>query len=152
MENTFLYFGYGSSLNPMLVEFRVNETVKLLGKATLRNYAVKFNRQNPDGSARANLIAYENETTYGLLYEINGKKFELLAQTEPFYDLVELEVETENGIKKAFVFISESLEDNIYPQEKYLKCILEAAAENEFPKEYIQKISAQAKAIENTPK
>ncbi len=147
MADTFLYFGYGSSLNQILVEFRVNEPVALLGKAFIKDYSFKFNKENPDGSARGNLVEEKGEKTFGLLYEIGIKKFDLLTQTDPFYDLENRVIETENGPKNAFVFICKTVCERIYPSEEYLNCLLEETRKNEFPEEYIQKIIAQAKAI-----
>ncbi len=146
MEDSFLYFGYGSGLNPTIVEFRVNAPILLLCKGKLRNYAFKFNRLNPDGSARGNLCPVENEETLGLIYQISKSRFELLTMTEPEYDLVEFDVETEEGVKKAFAFICKHTVENIYPEEKYLNHIIEYTINNNFPEEYIQKIKLQAKA------
>ena len=146
MEDSFLYFGYGSGLNPTIVAFRVNEPILLLCKGKLKNHAFKFNRLNPDGSARGNLCPCENEETMGLIYQISKAKFELLAMTEPEYDLVEFEVETEEGVKKAFAFMCKHIEDHIFPEERYLNRIIEDAANLLFPKEYIEKIRQQAKA------
>lgn len=144
MEDTFLYFGYGSSLNIALIEFRINGRVISLERGTLRNYALKFNRLNPDGSARANIIPSENDFTLGILYELPLSKFDLLSQTEPCYDLVEIEVETELGIKKAFTFICKKVVEHLYPLEKYLKIIIEGAELHHFPMSYIELIKEQA--------
>ncbi|MEO5911300.1 MAG: gamma-glutamylcyclotransferase family protein [Pelobium sp.] len=146
MEDSFLYFGYGSGLNPTLVEFCVNETVVFIGKGTLKNYALKFNRLNPDGSARGNLIYLENEVVHGLLYQISKKKFEQLAQTEPCYDFIEIEVEIKDGLKKAFAFKCENITENIFPSERYMSLLIQNATENQFPEEYLEKIRQQAKA------
>jgi len=146
MEDSFLYFGYGSGLNPTIVGFRVNSPVVILQKGTLKDYCFKFNRLNPDGSARGNLCQKINELTLGLIYQISKSKFELLAMTEPEYDLIEFDIETEEGVKKAFAFICKHTEENIYPEEKYLSHILEYAVDNNFPEDYIQKIRMQAKA------
>lgn len=142
-ENSFLFFGYGSSLNPTLVEFRINQPVKILGKAELKGYTLKFNRKNPDGSARGNLTQAENDYTLGLLYQISKTKFDQLTQTEPKYDLTEFDVLTEKGTVKAFAFICTLCELNIYPSQKYVETIIESATLNNFPESYIEKIKLQ---------
>ncbi|MFC5282522.1 gamma-glutamylcyclotransferase family protein [Pedobacter alpinus] len=146
MENTFLYFGYGSGLNLTMVEFRVNEPVKLMDKGELKNYAFRFSRKNPDGSARGNLQPAENEYTLGLLYQIDEKKFEQLSQTEPEYNLKEFDIITENGVVKAFAFICSHCETGIYPDLKYVENIISDAIAHNFPEDYIEKIRSQAPA------
>lgn len=146
MEDSFLYFGYGSGLNPTLVEFRVNEPVLFIGKGILKNYALKFNRLNPDGSARGNLTFQDDEEVHGLLYQISKKKFEQLAQTEPCYDFLEIDVDTKEGLMKAFAFLCANITENIFPHEKYVSLLIKDATENQFPEEYLEKIRRQAKA------
>lgn len=140
MKDSFFYFGYGSSLNLALIEFRINEPVISFEKGKLNNYALRFNRQNPDGTARANLIAANGEYTLGVIYELPKTKFELLCQTEPFYNLVETDIETDDGVKKSFTFICPTLVGSLFPQEGYLKVILEGAELHHFPTEYIELI------------
>lgn len=146
MKDSFFYFGYGSSLNLALVEFRINEPVISLEKGKLHNYALRFNRQNPDGTARANLIGLNGEYTLGVLYELPKTKFDLLAQTEPCYDLIKIEIETDYGIKKGFTFICPKLVENLLPNEKYLNVILEGAELHHFPLDYIELIKNLAQA------
>lgn len=146
MENSFLYFGYGSGLNPTLVEFRINAPVEILCQGELRNYAFRFNRKNPDGSARGNLQPVENEYTLGLLYQIHKNKFEQLADTEPEYVLQEFDIVTKKETVKAFAFICNHCENNIHPLEKYVNVIIADANSHHFPEEYILKIKRQIQA------
>lgn len=140
MKDSFFYFGYGSNLNLALIEFRINKPVISFEKGKLKNYALRFNRQNPDGTARANLVAAKGEYTLGIIYRLPKTKFELLTQTEPFYNLIETNIQTDNGVKKAFTFMSSKLVEGLFPQEGYLKVILEGALMHHFPLEYIELI------------
>ena len=140
MADSFLYFGYGGALNQTLIEFRVNSPVKSLGKGTLKDYALKFNRKNPDGTARGNLIPAAGDFTLGIVYEINRNKFELLAQTEPEYALTEFDILTDNGTIKAYAFICHHCEDGIVPNKKYVDSIVDYARLQQFPESYINKI------------
>jgi hypothetical protein len=146
MKDSFCYFGYGSNLNLALLEFRINELIISLEKGKLNNYALRFNRQNPDGTARANLIAVSGEYTLGVIYELPKTKFELLTQTEPFYNLIETDIETDYGIKKAYTFMCPKIVESLFPQEGYLKVILEGAALHHFPSAYIELIKNLAQA------
>lgn len=140
MENSFLYFGYGSGLNPALVEFRVNAPIKVMCKGKLKHYSLKFNRKNPDGTARGNLQPATDEYTLGMLYQINKNKFEQLAQTEPEYILTEFDILTDNGVVSAFAFICHHCADGIVPNKKYVDSIVDYARLQQFPESYIEKI------------
>ena len=140
MADNFLYFGYGGALNQTLIEFRVNSPVKMLGKGTLKDYALKFNRKNPDGTARGNLIPVEGDYTLGVIYEIDKNKFDLLAQTEPEYVLTQFDIITDTGIISAYSFICHHCEDGILPAQKYIDGIIEYARIQQFPESYITKI------------
>ncbi|MBK0382228.1 gamma-glutamylcyclotransferase [Pedobacter sp. SD-b] len=140
MENSFLYFGYGSSLNPAMVEFRINERVEVVCKGELKHYSLGFNRKNPDGSARGNLVSNIDGFTLGLVYQINKNRFEQLAQTEPEYHLKEFDIITEKGKVKAFAFICDYCHSGIVPNEKYINGIIADAISHSFPEEYILKI------------
>lgn len=140
MENSFLYFGYGCALNQTLVEFRINQPVEIVGKGELKNYALKFNRKNPDGSARANLSPTDNDFVLGVIYKIGKNKFDQLNQTEPEYELTSFNILTETGMIKAFAFICNHCEDGIIPAKKDVTRIAEYAKEHDFPQSYIDKI------------
>lgn len=140
MKDSFLYFGYGSGLNPSLVQFRVNEPVEFVCKGELKHYTLKFNRRNPDGTARGNLQHAENDYTLGLLYQISTNKFEQLAHTEPEYVLTEFDILTDDGYKTAYAFICHHCHDGIMPDKKYVDHIVENAKEYDFPESYIEKL------------
>ncbi|HET8829082.1 MAG TPA: hypothetical protein VFM79_07055 [Pelobium sp.] len=140
MTNSFLYFGYGCALNPTLVEFRVNQPVEIICSGEIKDYTLKFNRKNPDGTARANLSPVTDDFTLGLVYKISKSKFEQLGQTEPEYSLSEFDVFTENGTVTAYAFICHHCEDEIVPDKKEVNRIAEYAKLLGFPESYIDKI------------
>lgn len=140
MGESFLYFAYGCALNQTLVEFRINQAVKLVGKGELKNYVLKFNRKNPDGSARANLFYSENDFVLGVIYKVGKNKFEQLAQTEPEYQLTSFSILTQEGPIEAFAFICEHYQDGIVPDKKDVLRIAEYARSYDFPQSYIDKI------------
>ncbi|HTN20120.1 MAG TPA: hypothetical protein VL125_06575 [Pelobium sp.] len=142
MTDSFLYFGYACALNPSLVEFRVNSPIEILGKGELKHYCLKFNRKNPNGSARANLSYADNDYTLGLLYKISRNKFEQLANTEPEYTLTQFDILTANGVVSAYAFICHHCEDGIVPDKKYIDSFVEYARLQHFTESYINKVLA----------
>ena len=147
MDNTdqFYYFAYASNLTLSLLEERVGNKLQNCLPGRLPDYGFRFNRKNPDGSARANIVVSESEDVFGLVCPIDQKYKDKFLQTEPGYLLISVAVETEHGDVPAFAFISESDDENIYPSKEYLKGILEGAREHHLPEEYIDFIIALAK-------
>lgn len=144
MENTFLYFAYGSNLNKVLMEFRVNDPVTVVGPAVLYGYGLCFHQLNADGSARANLVVSESENVHGVLYQVHAKHFELLQQTEPQYQLQEFELESDTGIHQAYAFICVDEAEELSPEEEYLNTLLEGAKQHQLPENYISYIKHKA--------
>lgn len=140
MVDNFLYFGYGCALSQTLVEFRVNEPVEILCKGELKNYKLRFNRKNPDGTARGNLSPVDDGCTLGIIYKISKNRFEQLAQTEPEYTLTEFDILTDDGVKSAYAFICHHCDNEIVPNKRYVDSIVENAKEHGFPDSYIEKI------------
>lgn len=147
MTGTFLYFGYACALNQTLVEFRLNQQVEMLCKGKLNDFSLRFNRKNPDGTARGNLFLCDNDYTLGVVYKINKSKFEQLSQTEPEYVLTPFDILTENGMLSAYAFICHNCNDGIIPEKKYINNILGHARSHGFPEEYLKKISSSAAVI-----
>jgi len=140
MNESFLYFGYGCALSQTLVEFRVNTSVEIIATGELKHYALKFNRKNPDGTARGNLCPVNNDYTLGVVYKIDKNKFEQLAQTEPKYALTQFDILTDGGVICAYAFICQHCEVGIIPDTKYVNSIAEYARTLQFPETYIEKI------------
>lgn len=142
MADSFLYFGYGCALNQTLVEFRVNQPVEVMCKGELKNYTLKFNRRNPDGTARANLSPANDDYTLGVVYKISKDKFEQMGQTEPEYLLTPFDIITDKGTISAFAFICKNCDDAVIPTKKHVYSIADYANLLEFPKNYVDKILA----------
>jgi hypothetical protein len=143
--NHFYYFGYASNLQTSVLEQRINGKIEDNIQGRLIDYGFRFNRKNPDGSARANIIASESEDVFGVVYQISQKHQDILLKTEPGYQLIEVPVETDRGIVEAFTFISDADDEDIYPAKPYLNSILAGAKEHSLPEEYTDFIRSMAK-------
>lgn len=75
MDNTdqFYYFAYASNLTLSLLEERVGNKLQNCLPGRLPDYGFRFNRKNPDGSARANIVVSESEDVFGLVCPIDQK-------------------------------------------------------------------------------
>ena len=147
MENDsyFYYFGYASNLKVGTLEQRLGEKIDNYLQGRLIDYGFRFNRKNADGSARANIIASDSEDVFGVVYQVDEKYRDVLLKTEPGYLLIEVPVETDQGNLRAFTFMSDSDDEDIYPSKEYLNAILAGAKEHSLPEEYTDFIRSLAK-------
>lgn len=146
-KETFLYFGYASNLDINTLEGRLNNPPKLKSLAVLPHHGFRFNFQNPDGSARANVIESKNESVYGLLFEVDNSQLEYFLKSEPGYDFVEKEILTKNGPVNARVFVSEKIIKGIFPHQEYLDTIIKGGVANGIPNGYLASIINRAGKI-----
>ena len=140
----FHYFGYASNLDVSTLKGRLKNEPVLLGPGVLPSHGFRFNFENPDGSARANLVKSENESVYGLIFEINKEDFEYFLLSEPGYDFVQMEVFSKQGEITAYSFISKNCKENIFPKKEYLDTILNGGRENGIPNGYLAGIINRA--------
>lgn len=143
-EEHFYYFGFASNLKTSLLEDKIGNSVQDAVPGRLVDYGFRFNKQNEDGTARANLTFSEEEDVYGVVYQIGKSKHDVLFQTESGFRLMEVTVETDRGNIEAITFISDANIEDIYPSEEYLQTILEGAKEHDLPEEYIDFIKCLA--------
>lgn len=122
MENDtyFNYFGFASNLKKSLLEERIGGSVEEFKSARLANYGFRFNKKNQDGSARANLVLSEEEDVYGVVYKIHNQYYDTLCTTEPGFEIIEVQVETDTSYVNALTFISDEDTENIVPEKSYL--------------------------------
>ncbi|MDO9552671.1 gamma-glutamylcyclotransferase family protein [Rhodonellum sp.] len=144
----FHYFGYASNLDVSTLKGRLKKEPVLLGLGVLPSYGFRFNFENPDGSARANLVKSENESVYGLIFEINQEDFDFFLLSEPGYDFVQVEVFSQKGEMKAYTFISSDCKENIFPKKGYLETILKGGRANGIPNGYLAGIINRAGPIQ----
>lgn len=135
-----LYFGYASNLDKSTLDSRLIHPSKYMGIGVLKGYGFRFNHQNPNGSARANIIVSPNETVYGALYKIHKDDIEHFLKSEKLYDFKELDIQTKSGETNAFTFISPQNISAIFPEKEYLETILKGAKNIKLPNTYISSI------------
>lgn len=146
-KETFLYFGYASNLDISTLEGRLNNPPKFQSLGVLPHHGFRFNFQNTDGSARANVIESENESVYGLLFEVDYSQLEYFLKSEPGYDFIEKEILTKSGPVKARVFVSNKLVEGIFPHQEYLETIIRGGEANGIPNGYLASIINRAGKI-----
>lgn len=140
----FFYFGYASNLDSSTLDGRLKSKAIKVAIGILPNFGFRFNVENPDGSARANVVTSPNESVYGVIYEIADEDKGYFLTSEPGYDFVKKEVFTKKGPLSAYVFISKQSKQGIFPKEDYWKVIIKGGKEAQIPNTYLSQIINRA--------
>jgi len=136
----FYYFGYASNMDKTTLDERLNFKAEKIALGVLPHFGFRFNHPNPDGSARANIVPSQNESVYGVIYEIPSENLEHFLTSEPGYEFVQKEVFIKQGKIEAYTFISSQTEKGIFPKEEYWQTIIQGGKENGLPNGYLAQI------------
>lgn len=137
MEDTELYFAFGSNLSERLMRER-GTMFFTRERAILRGFRVVFNIWKDDGFGYANIIPYEESTVHGALYVCKKGSLAKLDEHEAGrLGRVKVQVEKESGeVVEAIAYqaYEEYVTNGLKPSDNYLNEILEG--EDIIPKEY----------------
>lgn len=139
-QERLFYFGYASNLDEETLSGRTISPFQLIGCARLPRHGFRFSFPNADGSARANIVLSENETVYGLLYQLASEDIAFFKQSEPGYEFLQKEVYVKGMTVSAFTFMASDNVTGIFPDKAYLDIILKGARKNNLPEAYIAMI------------
>ncbi len=144
------YFAYGSNVAPERMKER-KVKFKSRERGGLRGWKLVFNKRGMDGTGKANIEREEGGVVEGALYLLKKEELEKLYPYEGFkgkgnpsnhYDLVEVEVERENGERvKALTFVALPwvIDNSVKPARWYLNLILKG--KDLFSREYYEALS-----------
>lgn len=140
---TLIYFAYGSNLKKEQMDER-NVVIYKSHKGFIKNYKLKFNKKSIDGSSKANITESEDETVWGICFELDFAGFENLRNHEKGYAEQEVIVYNENQeiLFTAKTFVSNKICDKL-PTKAYLDKIIEGAKQHELPEDYIENLQKQ---------
>lgn len=136
----FYYFAYASNMDQSTLDNRLKNKPHKIGVGVLLHHGFRFNHPNADGTARANIIQSQNESVYGLIYEVVEEDRNFFLSSEPGYDFIQIEILTKTGKFEAYTFVSEKTIVGIFPQEAYWKTIIKGGKENGLPNGYLAQI------------
>ncbi len=144
------YFAFGSN---MLIE-RLKKRVPsacVLGTASLRGYALRFNKLSKDGSGKANIVpsADPRAVVYGVLYHLDDDDRPLLDKVEGLgkgYQIRYLRVRRDGAEaeEEAFAYVAApgAIRDDLPPFQWYKKMVIKGATQNRLPESYVRQIEA----------
>jgi hypothetical protein len=132
-----LYLAYGSNLLKQQFEVERKVFVHTCCPARLNGFRLVFNKKSGKDAtiSFANLVRDKNETTLGVVYEIDEETFERLhCNYEKGYDPKVADILVGDVKTKAYTFISQNTCD-ARPTPAYVERILEGATEKGLPPE-----------------
>ncbi|HVB98270.1 MAG TPA: gamma-glutamylcyclotransferase family protein [Candidatus Dormibacteraeota bacterium] len=149
MPNFVWYFAFASNMNRAQMSSRIGEIAEeKSGK--LENYEIVFNKKARGGAAMANIRPASGKCVYGVLYQITEAALKTLDRFEgapEHYRRIEVTVtDTHGGPVRAQAYIATKVEKGLHPAPHYLQAMLQAAAEYQFPAEYIEELKRVASA------
>ncbi|MCJ7793278.1 MAG: gamma-glutamylcyclotransferase [Candidatus Marinimicrobia bacterium] len=123
------YFAYGSNMDICQTKNRVGN-FKIIRKAVLNEYSLKFNKKSNNGSGKANIVVDENSKVEGVVFEFTESQLKTMDCFEKGYQRSRpINVLTDGISQKAVTYIADSknIDNNLLPTEDYLKIIKDAA-------------------------
>lgn len=123
------YFAYGSNMDVCQTKNRVGN-IKIIGKAILDGYSLKFNKRSSNGSGKANIVVDENSKVEGVVFEFTESQFEMMDCFEKGYHRIKpIDVLIDGTSVRVATYIAdpEMIGNNLLPTKDYLKTIKDAA-------------------------
>ena len=137
------YAAYGSNLHPIRLINRV-PLAQFLGKAVIKDKALRFHKRSKDGSGKCNIVTDTNNKVYVAVYEVHESEKPALANAEGVgygYRTVTFEV---SGYGECFTYVAEQshIDDSLLPYSWYKELVLAGCEKFNFPKDYIDFLKA----------
>lgn len=132
IQNTILYFSYGSNMLAERMRWRVGKANKV-GTYKLKGYTLVFNCGYRD-SAYANIIKSENKNDFveGVLWEISSRQLYDLNRFESFPFNYEMFWFIHGGrVAYGYISIADWFKTEGRPSKEYFDIMLEGALEND---------------------
>ncbi len=142
MDDTILYFAYGSNLDPERATSRGLD-VATARRAALRGYRFAFNKRANGGGVYGNVMPAPGQTTWGAVFISNETQLQGLDRHEgapKHYRRALLPVVLDDGSELqavAYVATKEYIVPDGRPDDKYLQYILDGAQFHALPDDHI---------------
>lgn len=123
------YFAYGSNMDICQTKCRVGN-FKIIGKAILNGYSLRFNKTSKDGSGKANIVVDRNSKVEGVVFEFTESQLETMDCIEKGYNRSKpINVLTDGISIEVVTYIADSrnIDNNLLPTKDYLRIIKDAA-------------------------
>jgi gamma-glutamylcyclotransferase (GGCT)/AIG2-like uncharacterized protein YtfP len=146
-----MYFAYGSNMSASVMGAAC-PAHGFLGRARLPEHRLAFTRRSVrTGTGVADIVADEERTVWGVIYELDTEGLLALDRKEGAgwaYARAEVRVFAEDGTPHdalAYVVISKASEP-IAPSSAYMRGLIEGGRERGLPREYLDEIERSARS------
>lgn len=136
------YLAYGSNLHPVRIGMRV-ETARLLGKAFVEGWSMKFHKRGKDGSAKCNIVA-GGTGIHAAVYSLDEADRVVLDRIEGLgfgYEAGTIDV-PRFGACHVYLGDPAYLDDALVPFDWYKALVLLGARYHRFPDDYVDAIAS----------
>lgn len=150
------YFAYGSNMLTERLRRRVPSTAPL-GPARLDGFDLRFHKRGADGSAKCNVVADNDASVHGVLFEISPEERYLLDRAEGLgcgYELADIELDTPGGSVEAFCYVASAdhIDRSLLPFGWYKDFVVHGGIEHQLPTPYVQQIRQIEALTDSSPK
>jgi cation transport regulator ChaC len=142
------YFAYGSNLARDRKEGRTGH-IREERRARLDGYRIAFNKRGTDGTGKANIVADQTGTVWGVVYRCSPKALEEMDRYEGVpgghyvRKMVRVRVDSGDELEAVTYVAGEAfIDDSLTPSPEYLQTILRGAREHALPYDYIHGLEA----------
>jgi cation transport regulator ChaC len=150
--STAWYFAYGSNLSRAVMQSRAGQILDAQ-PGRLENYELLFNKKVRGGTGEANIQPARGKLVLGVLYRLTEAALRSLDRNTgvpAHYRRIEVSAQDGSGNKvNAQAYIASKVEKGLRPATHYLQTILDGAAENGFPEDYMAMLRKAAGASMN---
>ena len=141
MPGTFLYFAYGSNMFARRLAARTPSAVRIT-TAFIEGHRLAFDKVSTDGSGKCDIEATGNlaDRVYGVVFRIATAEERALDEAEGVghgYRKDEITAVTFEGTLAAMAYIATKKDPKRRPYDWYKAFVVQGAAENELPADYI---------------
>lgn len=135
------YAAYGSNLHPMRFSARI-PSAKLLGKALLKNKALRFHKISKDGSGKCNIIDDDKRHIFAAIYELHSDEKPILDSIEGVGQGYRTEEFKLDEFGSCFTYIAQEshIDDSLNPYTWYKELVLVGCMNLKFPSYYVEEI------------
>ena len=144
MNNSFLYFAYGSNMLTRRLAARC-PSAHVVDTGFIKNFVLKFTKISSDGSGKATPIASPGKKLPGVIFRINANEIDLLDKAEGVgfgYDRKSIQVfdKSMKGLVTAETYFASSLDEKLKPYDWYRALVLAGSMQHNLSEAHQQYI------------
>jgi len=144
MNETFLYFAYGSNMLTRRLRKRTPSAV-VIGTGFVGGHRLTFDKVSTDGSGKCNIESTNDpaDRVYGVLFSIEMSEAQNLDEAEGLgsgYQKSGVHVVSPTGARMAVTYIADNTNPLLLPYDWYKDFVVRGAIEHKLPAPYVRRL------------